>query len=61
MTTMIMRMRDRRGATVDWSLSGLCPECGMPTGLPCRDLRYITGSHFITEPHPTRPEVLGGW
>jgi hypothetical protein len=46
--------RDRRGATRDWSEFGLCPECWMTPGLPCRDLRYSTGAHFITEPHPAR-------
>jgi hypothetical protein len=57
MTATIMRVRDRRGATVDWSLLGLCPDCWMTPGLPCRDLRYSTGAHFITEPHPSRAAV----
>lgn len=48
-------VRDRRGPTLDWALFGLCPECWMPTGLPCRDLRYATGSHYTAEPHAARP------
>lgn len=51
---LIHLARDRRGASLDWSRFGLCPECGMPTGLPCRDLRYATGAHYTAEPHPGR-------